>query len=146
MKINCLWDSDYSLAEVGLQLHPQNEHLLKKITTSLTLENHLDVIDPQNERISRLPLNKIFIIEAMDNLSKVYTTENKIYFVKGRLKSFTSLQSAKIFRINNSTILNLNEINGFSNGKYARLEVQTKNQQVFMVSRHYARQIREELR
>lgn len=146
MKINCLWDDDYSLAEIGLRLHPKNEHLIKKIENSLTLESYLEVIDPQNERISQLQLNKILMIEAMDNLSKVYTTDNEIYFVKGRLKDFMNLQMAKIFRINNSTILNLNEINGFSNGKYARLEVQTKNQQIFIVSRHYARQIREELR
>lgn len=146
MKFNYSWFESYATNEIGITLHPNNRHLKKKIEASIRFENQLLVIDPSNERQMKLDFDRIFMIEAMDNLSKVYTTDNEIYFVKGRLKEFEKYRSLGIFRINNSVILNISQISSFKSGDYARLEVYTKDEQIFIVSRHYAKQIREALR
>lgn len=141
MKINYLWDANYSKDKICIQLHPSNQNLKINITS----EQWLEVIDPNNQRHLKLDHQQILIIEAMDNLSKIYTIDNRIYYVRGRLKDLEYLTRVKIFRINNSLILNLNEVKNFKSGKYARLEVQTNDDQIFIVSRHYAKQIREAL-
>ncbi|MEE6695463.1 LytTR family DNA-binding domain-containing protein [Pediococcus acidilactici] len=46
-------------------------------------------------------------------------------------------------RINNSTILNINQVTEFKTAKYARIEVHTKNAECFIVSRHYAKKVKE---
>lgn len=142
MKINYSWQKDYALNEIGVTLNPQNQHLTVKIENDL----HLEVIVPSNQRCQQLKIKKIFLIEAMDNLSKVYTVNNEVYYTKGRLKELEKYKSSGLVRINNSTILNLKQVVSFKNGKYARLEVHTKDGQFFIVSRHYAKQIQEELR
>lgn len=81
----------------------------------------------------------------MDHLSKVFTIDGKVFYVKGRLKDLEILSISGIVRINNSVLLNLTEIVSFSNGQYARLEVHTNNGQKHTVSRHYAKKIKEEL-
>ncbi|KRN99878.1 LytTR family DNA-binding domain-containing protein [Companilactobacillus kimchiensis] len=139
MKINYLWDTNYAKNEIRVQLHPSNQNLKINITS----KQQLEVIDPKNQRHLNLDHQQILLIEAMDNLSKIYTIDNRIYYVRGRLKDLEYLAGEKIFRINNSLILNLNEVQSFKSGKYARLEVQTNDDQIFVVSRHYAKQIRE---
>lgn len=145
MKINYVWDTEYALDKIGVQLHPKNETIAAKITKLFTQENKLAVIDPINERKSKIDFSAIYMIESMDHLSKVYTTDGNVCYTKGRLKEFEYLRTAGIVRINNSVLLNLSEVVSFQNGQYARLEVHTKNGQTLTVSRHYAKQIKEEL-
>lgn len=145
MKVNYLWSKGYSINEISIHLHPDNKLLATKIESIVCLENRIEVINPRNKRLTKLNVDRIFIIEAMDNLSKVYTVDNEIFFVKGRLKDLEKLQLTGMFRINNSVILNIEQIESFQNGKYARLEVYTRSGQSFIVSRHYAKKIREEL-
>ncbi|MCB5951458.1 LytTR family transcriptional regulator [Enterococcus sp. BWT-B8] len=144
MKINYFWDKDYSLNEIGIQLNPQNQHLTTKLDLNLNGYPKLEVINPMNERKSTINYSEIYLIEAMDHLSKIYTIDEKIFYAKGRLKEFEALSINGIIRINNSVMLNLTEVAAFNNGQYARLEVHTKNGQTHIVSRHYAKQIKEE--
>lgn len=141
MKIDYLWDSNLDKDIMGVRLHPSNKNLIIDIQR----ESRLAVINPQNERQIYLNYRDVLILESMDNWSKVYTVNGSVFYVKKRLKELEYLTKYKICRINNSVILNLKEITGFKNGKYARLEVVTKDEQIFIVSRHYAKQIREVL-
>ncbi|MBV7392342.1 LytTR family DNA-binding domain-containing protein [Enterococcus alishanensis] len=145
MKINWLWDKNYPKEELGVTLHPVNEKLTNKLQSLFTKTVELEVIQPVNERRFKIDSQMIFMIEAMDQLSKVYTNDDQVFYLKGRLKDFTDLQAVQLFRINNSVILNLAQVTSFKNGQYARLEVFTKNGQTFSVSRHYAKQIKEAL-
>jgi len=143
MKINFDWDDLYSLSEIGIQLNPKNHELKNKLKTFLSDKAHIEVINPKNNRSLLLNCSQVLSIEAMDNLSKVYTTNNEVFYTNGRLKKFETI--ANFFRINNSIILNLAEVIDFNTGKYARLEVHTKGNQSFIVSRHYAKRLKEEL-
>lgn len=145
MKINYSWDITYKTDEVAIQANPVNKKIIQQIENYLIQEPQLEVINPKNERKMKLAYSQIQTIEAMDHLSKVYTQDNKVYYTKGRLKELEKLSNYGIIRINNSTMLNLREIQSFKSGKYSRLEVLTKNMQVHLVSRHYAKQIKEEL-
>jgi len=145
MKINYFLDKDYPLNEIGIQLHPINQSLTSELASALNQEHRLEVINPMNERKSTIRYSEIYLIEAMDHLSKIYTTDEKIFYAKGRLKDFETLAIQGMVRINNSIMLNLTEVTNFNSGQYARLEVHTKNGQTHIVSRHYAKQIKEEL-
>lgn len=142
MKIKWFWDQEYATNEIGIQLNPVNQSLAVELTKAIHQEQLLEVIQPANERRQNISLSQVLMIEAMDQLSKVYTTDDQVFYLKGRLKEFAYLQAAGIFRINNSVILNLAEVASFKNGQYARLEVQLKNGQTLTVSRHYAKQIK----
>lgn len=142
MKLKWFWNESYATDEVGVELHPSNKHLAANIQSAIIQERQLEVIDPKNERKSTINAKEILLIEAMDHLSKVYTTDDRVFYAKGRLKDFEHLQSAGIYRINNSVILNLAQLDSFKSGQYARLEVYTKDGQTFTVSRHYAKQIK----
>lgn len=80
----------------------------------------------------------------MAHLSKVTTINHEIFYTQGPLKQFEALKNTTLIRINNGTIINLALIISFNNGKYARLEVQTKTR-AFIVSRHYAKQLKEKM-
>ncbi|WP_125566641.1 LytTR family DNA-binding domain-containing protein [Companilactobacillus insicii] len=145
MKINFEWDDSYSISEVGIKLNPKKRELKDKLKNFLSDKTHIEVINPKNNRRFLLSCSQILSIEAMDNLSKVYTTNNEIFYTNVRLKKLEEITNANLFRINNSVILNLAEVIDFNTGKYARLEVHTKGNQSFIVSRYYAKRLKEEL-
>ncbi|WP_379945744.1 LytTR family DNA-binding domain-containing protein [Enterococcus devriesei] len=145
MKINYLWDSGYKADEIGIQANPVNKKFIHGAEKFLVQVPQLEIINPKNERRKKLSYSQIQSIEAMNHLSKLYTTSHELYYVRGRLKELEYLSEYGIIRINNSIMLNLKEVKGFKNGTYSRLEVLTKDGQIHLVSRHYAKRIKEEL-
>lgn len=145
MKINYLWDSRYKTDEIGIQANPINKEFIHGAEKFLVQVPQLEIINPKNERRKKLSYSQIQSIEAMDHLSKIYTTRHELYYVRGRLKELQYLSEYDIVRINNSIMLNLKEVKEFKNGTHSRLEVLTKDGQVYLVSRHYAKKIKEEL-
>ena len=127
MKITYFWDQEYATDEIGVQLNPENRHLVAKIEAGLNQERGLEVIDPMNQRKSMLRHSQVQLIEAMDHLSKIYTVDDRIFYAKGRLKEFSDLSSSGIVRINNSLMLNMKQVVSFNCGQHARLEVHTHN-------------------
>lgn len=145
MDIEYAWDGEYAEDKMGVLLNPANKHLADTLEEAVVHVPQLEVIDPTNDRRIKLPCSDVLAIEAMDHLSKVHTVDNKVYFIKGRLKDFAEYTPHRLFRINNSIILNLSKVVGFKSGRHARLEVYTTDGQRFIVSRHYAKQIKEAL-
>lgn len=145
MKINYFWDKQYSLDEVGIQINPKNQSLSVALESYLNQENNFEVINPSNNRKSIINYLDVYLIEAMDHLSKIYTTDERVFYAKGRLKEFEKLSAIGVVRINNATMLNLNMIESFDTERYARLDVHTKMGETHIVSRHYANQIKEAL-
>lgn len=141
--IDFKWDWKQAIDKATVTLHPSNKKYIGKITRSFNFENQIEVIHPKNKRKLKIDGSQIYLIEAMDELSKLYTVNNQIYYIKGRLKDLESLSLKNLIRINNSTILNINQVTEFKTAKYARIEVHTKNAECFIVSRHYAKKVKE---
>ncbi|WP_420167129.1 LytTR family DNA-binding domain-containing protein [Bacillus coahuilensis] len=90
-------------------------------------------------------MQQIEVITSLGHLSKVILSNQEEYLLDMRLKELKQFEANGLFRINNSTILNLSQISSFRSGDYARLEVYTKNDKKYLVSRHYAKLIKERL-
>lgn len=75
----------------------------------------------------------------------IYLLNQQEYILQKRLKDLTDLENLNFYRINNSQILNLNAVHSFQLGEHARLEVHTKTGSTYVVSRHYAKKIKEKL-
>lgn len=146
MKINYTWKKSYSSEEIGVILNPLNEHLKANLEKNLLDSPMLEVFNSSNNRKTSISCLSVFSIEAMGHLSIVRTVDNKTFYVKGRLKEFEYLEEFYIRRISNSVLLNLSQIESFNATKYACLEVQTKLGETYIVSRHYAKQIKEKLK
>lgn len=145
MKIKWFFDTQLDRNQANISLHPSQRHLISRFEQTFQEEPILEVIDPQTNRKTYLPVTKILAIEAMDHLSKVYLLHEEVVYAKGRLKDFAYLANAGLVRINNTTIVNLNEIKSFQTERNACLSVYTTQAQVFRVSRHYVKMIRQQL-
>lgn len=144
MKIKWFFDPQLDRNQANISLHPSQRHLVSRFEQTLQEEPILEVIDPQTHRKKYLPVTKILAIEAMDHLSKVYLLHEEVVYAKGRLKDFAYLADVGLVRINNTTIINLNEIESFQTERNACLSVYTTQKQVFRVSRHYVKMIRQQ--
>lgn len=145
MKIKWFFDPQLDRNQANISLHSSQRHLISRFEQTFQEEPILEVIDPQTNRKTYLSVTKILAIEAMDHLSKVYLLHEEVVYAKGRLKDFAYLANAGLVRINNTTIINLNEIKSFQTERNACLSVYTTQAQVFRVSRHYVKMIRQQL-
>lgn len=145
MKFNYIWKNKQSISEIDIISHPSNKELL------LTFEQHfsqpitLSATDFKTNSNVMIELNDIEAIEASGHFTKVFLIDGTELLLNKILKELTYLESFGLVRINNSMILNLNQIRSFASGSHARLEVMTKQQNKYIVSRHYAKSIKEKL-
>ena len=139
------WDLKQAIDKATITLHPDNKKYASKITRSFNFKDQVEVINAKNERRLKIDISQIYLIEAMDHLSKLYTVNNQVYYIRGRLKDLEKLALKNLMRINNSTILNMDQVTEFKKATYARIEVHTKNAESFIVSRHYAKKVKEGL-
>lgn len=142
MKLTYIWKKDRSKDVVEVISHPANEQRLKQMAATLEVAETIQVKDPITDRTEKIPLAEVEAIFALGHISKVLTISGKEYFLQKKLKELTDLEKGTCFRINNSTILNLKHVRSFSAGSYARLEVGTNTNNMYIVSRHYAKLIK----
>jgi two-component system, LytTR family, response regulator len=145
MNINYIWKDDQPANEIDMISNPINENMLLKLEKSINSSLSLKAINPKNNRLIVVELEKIESIESLGHLSKLVLDDGSELWLKKILKELSYLEQFDFFRINNSTILNLLHIDSFRSGNYARLEVFTKNNHKYIVSRHYAKKIKERL-
>ena len=136
MNINFTWVKEKALNEIDIFANPENRAKLERLEKQLQQEQEIVAIDPKNNRSIKLPLDQIVSFETMGQQN---------YLMQKRLKELVTLESQNFYRINNSQILNLNCVQSFQLGEHARLEVHTKTDSTYIVSRHYAKKIKEEL-
>ncbi|MFJ5763799.1 LytTR family DNA-binding domain-containing protein [Lysinibacillus sp. NPDC093210] len=145
MKFNYIWKNKQSTSEIDIISNPSNKELL------LTFEQHfsqpikLSATDFKTNRQVMIDLNNIEAIEASGHFTKIFLVDGTELLLNKILKELAYLESFRLVRINNSMILNLNQIHSFASGSHARLEVITKQQHKYIVSRHYAKSIKEKL-
>lgn len=146
MKITFYWKETQPVDELKLIAHPQNKQDVLTLEKALeTIEPQIHVIDPKNNRKSFLSLNKIETIQAFGHLCQLLTITGEPFLIQKRLKAVLEMNFPYLVQINNSTILNLNHVVSFESGQNARLEVHTQKNNHYVVSRHYAKLIKEKL-
>ena len=145
MNINFTWVKEKALNEIDIFANPKHKTKLERLEIQLKQEQEIVAIDPKNNRSIKLPLDQIVSFETMGHLVKVSLINQQDYLIQKRLKELSFLESQNFYRINNSQILNLNCVQSFQLGEHARLEVHTKTGVTYVVSRHYAKKIKERL-
>lgn len=145
MKLNFIWDKKQEMDQVDIKAHPVNKEKLESLKQGLYSSMTLSVQNPKNNRKLRIDIQQVEVIVSLGHLSKTILVSKEEYILQKRLKELQTLEENGFFRINNSTILNLSQVDSFSSSEYARLEVFTKNNNRYLVSRHYAKLIKERL-
>mgnify|MGYP000602593651 CR=1 FL=1 len=145
MNINFTWVKEKALNEIDIFANPENRIVLERLEQQLQQEREILAIDPKNNRSVKIQLDQILSFETMGHLVKIYLLNQQEYILQKRLKDLTDLENLNFYRINNSQILNLNAVHSFQLGEHARLEVHTKTGSTYVVSRHYAKKIKEKL-
>lgn len=145
MNINFTWVKEKALNEIDIFANPENRIVLERLEQQLQQEREILAIDPKNNRSVKIQLDQILSFETMGHLVKIYLLNQQEYILQKRLKNLTDLENLNFYRINNSQILNLNAVQSFQLGEHARLEVHTRTGSTYVVSRHYAKKIKEKL-
>ncbi|KOP71477.1 hypothetical protein AMS59_18845 [Lysinibacillus sp. FJAT-14745] len=145
MKFNYIWKNNQSSSEIEIISNPSNKKLLSTFEQHFSQSITLSATDFKTNRQVVIELNDIEAIEASGHFTKIFLIDGTELLLNKILKELSYLESFGLVRINNSTILNLKQIRAFASGSHARLEVITKQQNKYIVSRHYAKSIKEKL-
>ncbi|MFJ7732231.1 LytTR family DNA-binding domain-containing protein [Lysinibacillus sp. NPDC097231] len=145
MKFNYTWKNNQSSSEIEIISNPSNKELLSTFEQRFFQSRTLFATDLKTNRQVMIELNDIEVIEASGHFTKIFLIDGTELFLNKILKELSYLESFGLVRINNSLILNMNQISSFASGSHARLEVITKQQNKYIVSRHYAKSIKERL-
>ncbi|MBD8006899.1 LytTR family DNA-binding domain-containing protein [Bacillus norwichensis] len=145
MKFNYIWKNNQPSSEIEITSNPSNKELLSTFEQRFFQPMTLFATDLKTNRQVMIELNDIEVIEASGHFTKIFLIDGTELFLNKILKELAHLESFGLVRINNSMILNLNQIRSFASGSHARLEVITKQQNKYIVSRHYAKSIKERL-
>lgn len=145
MKFNYVWEAEKKLDEIDLISHPQNKKILERLQKNFQEGHSLTAVDPLTNRNRLVQIDEIEAISAMGHMSKVTLVDQSELFLTKKLKELVYLETLDLYRVNNSTILNLGCVQSFSSGEHARIEVKTLADNSYLVSRHYAKLIKERL-
>ena len=146
MIIKTIWKKFLPLDELHICANPENKKEVKKIISIMKKREVITLINPTNSRNVIVEYSEILSIESYTQTSIVKVIgEKQEYFINKRLKELDFLNQYGLFRVSNSIMLNIKSIQSFQVVKNARLNVITKDNHSYTVSRHYAKQIKEKL-
>lgn len=112
-------------------------HAIKLI--NFTLAGYIE------ERVSQVPLQDIFFVEAVDNKVFAYT-EKKVYEIKCKLREFEMLyESKRFFRCSKSFIVNLYKIDYVRPILNGRFSAMLFNGEEVIISRQYVPELKKRL-
>lgn len=146
MKIIFNWDSKCAQDTIVVHSQPQNQATVESAFKKLTFDQSIQVRDARTDRLQNISLTAIESFTAFGYLAKVATIDGNDYYYPSNLKQLAPFSQNSFLRINNTTILNLQQVANFAVGSNARLVVYTQSGRRYIVSRYYARQIREWLK
>lgn len=145
LKINNIWSDLKSIDEIDIVSHPKNEKTIDRIESYLKKGTQINVHEIKTNRIVLIQVSEIESIISIGHISQVLTLEGYNYYLNKRLKDLSYLQSESLFKVNQSTILNLETIVKFNVEQHSRLMVTTNSKNDYLISRHYAKNIKEKL-
>jgi len=145
MKINILLDKLMSKEELIIQINPENSELAQNIKEHLNKDRKLTVINAKNDRKLQVDINSVLVFQSEGHMCSVKMKSGELYLINKRLKELEKLNESSLAKINNQTIINLDEIEEFSSASNARLEVSLSDQTSYFISRNYVKIIKERL-
>lgn len=143
MKFNVRFNNNVNKDVINLESHEINKELVNDLIN--IFETKITLIDIKTNKFIKVSVNQIESIESFTHLSKVNLVDDSLFYIKGRIKEFSNFTQYKIVKINNSQLFNLSHINQFSSDKASRLLVISNSNKEYIVSRYYAREIKEML-
>lgn len=145
MKINILIDKILGRDEVEIKVCPENVNLGHDLENYIRQISKLTVINTKNDSKIKVNINDILKFQSEGNMCCVKMKSKELYLINKRLKEIESLNYKNFVKINNQTIINLNEVKEFSSAPNARLEVILSDGSFHFVNRHYVKIIKERL-
>lgn len=145
MKINILIDKILSRDEVEIKVCPENVNLGHDLESYIRQISKITVINTKNDSKIKVNINDILKFQSEGNMCCVEMKSKELYLINKRLKEIESLNYKNFVKINNQTIINLNEVKEFSSATNARLEVILSDGSFHFVNRHYVKIIKERL-
>lgn len=145
MKINILIDKILGRDEVEIKVCPENVNLGHDLESYIRQISKLTVINTKNDSKIKVNINDILKFQSEGNMCCVEMKSKELYLINKRLKEVEGLNYKNFVKINNQTIINLNEVKEFSSAPNARLEVILSDGSFHFVNRHYVKIIKERL-
>ena len=145
MKINILIDKILSRDEVEIKVCPENVNLGHDLESYIRQISKITVINTKNDSKIKVNINDILKFQSEGNMCCVKMKSKEFYLINKRLKEIEGLNYKNFVKINNQTIINLNEVKEFSSAPNARLEVILSDGSFHFVNRHYVKIIKERL-
>lgn len=145
MKINILIDKILGRDEVEIKVCPENVNLGHELESYIRQISKITVINTKNDSNIKVNINDILKFQSEGNMCCVEMKSKELYLINKRLKEIEGLNYKSFVKINNQTIINLNEVKEFSSAPNARLEVILSNGSFHFVNRHYVKIIKERL-
>ncbi|ULG72217.1 LytTR family DNA-binding domain-containing protein [Macrococcus brunensis] len=144
MKFHFIFKESQSKEITNIIAHPDNEKLLKE--QFLSVEIKIELNELRTNRNVQVYLSDIEAISSFTHKSKVRLTNGEGYYIKGRLKDLEYLGNHGLNRINNQEMINIKEVTHYSIDSGSRLIVNCKSGNDYIVSRYYAKSIKEKLK
>ncbi|MBN8048983.1 LytTR family transcriptional regulator [Paraclostridium bifermentans] len=145
MKINILIDKILGRDEVEIKVCPENVNLGHELESYIRQISKITVINTKNDSNIKVNINDILKFQSEGNMCCVEMKSKELYLINKRLKEIEGLNYKSFVKINNQTIINLNEVKEFSSAPNARLEVILSDGSFHFVNRHYVKIIKERL-
>lgn len=145
MKINILFDKLMSKEELIIKSNPENCYLVQEIKNNLENNFKITVINASNNRKLQINILSILVFQSEGHMCCVKVKSGEFYLINKRLKEVLELTKRDFIKINNQTIINLNEVKEFNSASNARLQVMLSDESSYFVNRHYVKLIKERL-
>ena len=140
MKIRIL--EDLSVKEIEIDIHCQKEdEIVGKIVSAVqTVDSKLCC--STNEGIQYIEVARILYIESVDRKTFLYTEGDVLEIDKRLYELEEQLEQFSFFRVSKAIIVNLNRVQSLRPEIGARLVLSMENREKIIVSRQYAKNIK----
>lgn len=146
MFIKLVWKKEVPETEMQVLANPEKKVAVENILRNIREEKMFTVIEERSNRSIKVRVSEIEMILSDGSRSMVVMPTIKgDYYLQKRIKELGDLSKYGIIRINQSMLLNIKQIKSFSVIDNARLEVETVAKNRYIVSRSYAKKIKEDL-
>ncbi len=145
MNISILLDKLINKEDLIIQTNPMNNELAQNLKNHLENGLKITVINAENDRKLQVNIHSILVFQSEGHMCSVKMKSGELYLINKRLKELESLNKKHFAKINNQTIINIDEIKEFSSAPNARLEVLLSDKSSYFVNRNYVKIIKERL-
>lgn len=126
-----------------IHCHEENDNV--KSIVSFIKSSDITLAGYSNERVSQIPLQDIFFVEAVDNRTFAYTCD-KVYELKLKLYEFEmQFEGRRFFRCSKSFVINLMKIDHIRPILNGRFSAKMFNGEEVIISRQYVPELKKRL-